>query len=233
MSFLNHIIEHIKAKSIKFISNLPIETFNNSIKIIKNNTENKPIEIPEKKNCINYFKCLINKRKKINKDNDKKKEIKLNFQLNDFVNNLTKNYTNFHKVKLSELRFENNYNIININYLENKLQDICFEKYLYICQLIDLEKTIKEEVDKFSNFFNIQKLIEDQNLLIKKFKKKQEKQEDNITSIECIICMENDRNVVFFPCMHLIACKKCGIDLIKNDCPKCHAIIEKREIIEI
>jgi hypothetical protein len=38
---------------------------------------------------------------------------------------------------------------------------------------------------------------------------------------------------VFFPCMHLIACKKCGIDLIKNDCPKCHANIEKKEVVEI
>lgn len=162
-----------------------------------------------------------------------KKQKTIDLQLREFLKNLSKNYTNFQKTKLNKLAVEENQNIISLNDLENKIQDICFEKYTYINKLINLDKKVKEEVEKYSNFFNIEKYVNKQNLQIKKLNKKIITQEDNVISTECIICMENERNVVFLPCMHLITCKKCGFDLIKKDCPKCSSIIEKREVIEM
>ena len=41
---------------------------------------------------------------------------------------------------------------------------------------------------------------------------------------QCIVCMEEAREVVFLPCRHLIACAKCGQAC--DHCPKCRASID-------
>lgn len=43
---------------------------------------------------------------------------------------------------------------------------------------------------------------------------------------ECVVCMENDVNVIFLPCGHLCCCNNCQISLI--DCPMCRCNIERR-----
>lgn len=43
---------------------------------------------------------------------------------------------------------------------------------------------------------------------------------------ECVVCMENDVNVIFLPCGHLCCCNVCQTSL--NDCPMCRCNIERR-----
>lgn len=40
---------------------------------------------------------------------------------------------------------------------------------------------------------------------------------------ECVICMENDNEVVMYPCGHFCMCKSCSDQIIKttNKCPLC------------
>ena len=49
--------------------------------------------------------------------------------------------------------------------------------------------------------------------------------------IQCIICMEQDRAVMFLPCAHLTCCQGCSEQL--SECPICRANIEKRHIVRI
>lgn len=43
---------------------------------------------------------------------------------------------------------------------------------------------------------------------------------------ECVVCMENDVNVIFLPCGHLCCCNNCQTSL--NECPMCRSNIERR-----
>ena len=39
---------------------------------------------------------------------------------------------------------------------------------------------------------------------------------------ECIVCKENEKNVVFVGCGHCVLCKKCADALPNKVCPQCH-----------
>lgn len=41
----------------------------------------------------------------------------------------------------------------------------------------------------------------------------------------CIICLENERNIVFMPCKHLMCCYECSVNFTK--CPTCREKIKK------
>uniref|UniRef100_A0A182NTU8 RING-type domain-containing protein n=1 Tax=Anopheles dirus TaxID=7168 RepID=A0A182NTU8_9DIPT len=49
------------------------------------------------------------------------------------------------------------------------------------------------------------------------------------TNTSCIICLENARNVVFFPCKHMCVCRGCAkiTRRYNHACPVCRAHIEK------
>lgn len=53
---------------------------------------------------------------------------------------------------------------------------------------------------------------------------------NRITNITCIICMENNRNILFEPCHHLSCCSTC-INQMRNrpnfNCPICRTSIEQ------
>lgn len=40
----------------------------------------------------------------------------------------------------------------------------------------------------------------------------------------CKICMDQDLNIVFLPCGHLISCSKCAANL--KECPLCRQMIK-------
>ena len=58
--------------------------------------------------------------------------------------------------------------------------------------------------------------------------------DDNIEQFknqnDCIICMDNARSVIFFPCLHLICCEQCGIVKQIKNCPGCNKLIETKKI---
>jgi len=101
-------------------------------------------------------------------------------------------------------------------------------------ELTDRSKTIiklKDEVDTYAGYFNIKKIIEKQENKLKSQRKKLEEIEDFKVQNECIICMENERKVIFFPCLHLISCETCAFSRLHNECPTCNTKIEKREYV--
>lgn len=51
--------------------------------------------------------------------------------------------------------------------------------------------------------------------------------EKNKPLLLCIICMVNERNVLFVPCRHFGTCKPCSEKLIQ--CPTCRTFIESRQ----
>jgi hypothetical protein len=46
------------------------------------------------------------------------------------------------------------------------------------------------------------------------------------TEVECLICMTEPKNTVFYPCGHYHACAKCAC--MVNNCPMCMKKIENR-----
>jgi len=46
-------------------------------------------------------------------------------------------------------------------------------------------------------------------------------QKEKKEETECVICFENERNMVFVPCGHLCACETCVPTLRDNLCPIC------------
>ena len=54
--------------------------------------------------------------------------------------------------------------------------------------------------------------------------------ENRTTTLTCVICMENDRNILFEPCHHLCCCSSCigqMIDRSNFNCPICRVSIEQ------
>ena len=54
------------------------------------------------------------------------------------------------------------------------------------------------------------------------------KKQKNDTGMECIICMEENKSVVFFPCGHIVYCQKCNKKTKEKICPICRAIIKSK-----
>jgi hypothetical protein len=198
-----------------------IDSFSNSIKYIKDS--NVPI-ITKDKGCKAYLKCF-----------GKKKAPPIDFNLNIDISNiildLRKLLKEFFKKNYSKMLNEKPEDILDLEKIDNIIQETCFNKYQYLAEANNLDEKLKDEVDKYSNFFNLEKILKKQNSKIKTQNKKIDQLDDAKTAIECIICMENVRNTVFYPCMHLITCEECGFEKIKIDCPQCHQKIDKKLVV--
>jgi Zinc finger, C3HC4 type (RING finger) len=57
--------------------------------------------------------------------------------------------------------------------------------------------------------------------------------EDESTT-DCIICMSNEKSVVFAPCGHYICCEECSNSLATKKCPICrnkiHSVVKRESI---
>ena len=213
----------IKDLSINAYEKITYENFSNSIKLIKDFYNITP---PKENGCVLYFKNFMCKKKPLI-------EVKFELDIKRYVLNLRRLLNEFFKNNLKIMETESFESILNLEKLENKIQEVCFNKYQYLSEIYCLEEKLKDEVDKYSNYFNLDKIILKQNTKIKNQKKKIEKQEECKTAIDCIICMENERNLVFYPCMHFIVCEDCGNNKIKADCPQCHKIIDRKDVVLI
>ena len=61
----------------------------------------------------------------------------------------------------------------------------------------------------------------------KKIEKLNETKELNV----CIICMEHQRNIMFYPCFHVIVCEDCSKNKVKDICPECKKKIQSKTVI--
>jgi len=223
MSLLKYFIIEIRNISIKTFESINLDSFSNSIKYISDSNtsfKNKP------KNCFSFFKCHLKKKSPL-------KDEKFNIEIFQIVLNLRKTLKELINNKLKIMINESCDSIFDIDKIDNIIQEICFNKYQYLLEVNNLDEKLKDEVDKYSEYFNIDKILKKQNVKFKSQNKKIEQQENCKTAIECIICIENIRNTIFFPCMHLITCESCGFNKIKLDCPQCHKKIEKKQIISL
>lgn len=218
ISLLKHIVTEIKHISIKSFESINVDSFSNSIKYIKDS--NVPINTAQK-GCVAYLKCFTKKKAPPIKVN-------LNIDISNIILNLRKLLREFLKNNYAIMLNEKPDDILDIEKIDNIVQETCFNKYQYLAEANNLDEKLKDEVDKYSNYFNIEKILKKQNSKIKTQDKKIEQQEDARTAMECIICIENIRNTVFYPCMHLITCEECGFEKIKFDCPQCHQKIDKK-----
>jgi hypothetical protein len=49
----------------------------------------------------------------------------------------------------------------------------------------------------------------------------------------CVICLTQERNMVFGPCHHLCACSTCGANPSLTACPLCRTAIYNRQVIYV
>ncbi|WP_157237059.1 RING-HC finger protein [Endozoicomonas elysicola] len=54
------------------------------------------------------------------------------------------------------------------------------------------------------------------------------KLEEKSSQLECTVCMENDRNVVFAKCHHLVVCGGCAEEL--KECPVCRGEVKEKSM---
>ena len=48
--------------------------------------------------------------------------------------------------------------------------------------------------------------------------------DDAVTRVECVVCMDRPRAVLFLPCNHLVVCASCATD----ECPYCSGAVESQ-----
>jgi hypothetical protein len=101
---------------------------------------------------------------------------------------------------------------------------LVYETFMHKLQLYyksSNEKRLKLKVDSYHSFFNMDIVIEKQKSEIKQQDHQIRLIEEYKDTILCIICVERQRNIVFFPCKHLIYCEQCFANSNKDKCPTC------------
>jgi hypothetical protein len=93
-----------------------------------------------------------------------------------------------------------------------------------------MKERLRLEVERYSKYFNIERIIEKQENTLQSQTKKMNKLNDIKELNECIICMDKQRNIIFFPCNHLICCEECGYSKVLGECPECKMTIESKTI---
>jgi hypothetical protein len=83
------------------------------------------------------------------------------------------------------------------------------------------ESKLKVNVDKYFSYFNLDMIVERQVNELKVQNEKMRQMEDDKDLILCIICLERIRNIIFYPCKHLIYCDTCYLNVDKSKCPTC------------
>lgn len=49
----------------------------------------------------------------------------------------------------------------------------------------------------------------------------------------CVICLNQERNLLFMPCNHLCACAECGLNPTIRTCPVCRATFNNRTVVYV
>lgn len=103
----------------------------------------------------------------------------------------------------------------NVEYMSIVLSTVFL--ILVIRRVIRIMKMIKRKIIDLKTKMKMDKLRGISDLLTDDFK--------------CIICIENLRNVIFKPCLHLAVCKICFEAMPKKECPACRCAITDKVCI--
>ena len=100
-------------------------------------------------------------------------------------------------------------------------------------KLMLLERTLIEERKQREQFdlilaSKIANLTNERNILMS-YTKEIKKQYPHSVLYTCIICSEESRNTKVLPCNHVVTCKRCTADIMREDgkCPVCRMEIRK------
>ena len=104
----------------------------------------------------------------------------------------------------------------------------CDEKAKKFLDKPAIEERLREEVEYYSKYFKIENIIEKQKNTLKTQEEKKKKINEIRELNVCIICMEFQRNIMFYPCNHLICCEKCSNEKVRDECPECKKKIEDK-----
>lgn len=101
-----------------------------------------------------------------------------------------------------------------------------YNQLQYDCKPEFLQKIVPTP----SSFVTTESELESSPPPTKKQRCRQNKKND---SLECIVCRDNPRNVLFTPCRHFAICSKCNDLLEKDQCPVCQKTTPKhlRQIV--
>lgn len=113
------------------------------------------------------------------------------------------------------------------------LNDIVEERVYNLIKETNYANKLKDEVDKYAEYFNANKIVEKQKKKLESQKLKMNLCEDSKNLKDCIICMDQERSTLFYPCLHLIVCQGCAEINVKSECPECHKAIERKEELSL
>ena len=207
---------------VKSAISKPLEKFSvDSLSIIRHIIDEHS-EVPINKSVCCFKKKVV------------KNSLKINYDLSEEALEMKKTLTDFKRYMISSIKDEEKLrNLLEWDTVRLKIEEGLSNRINKLLEDKLVKIILNNEVDKYSKLFNLEKMISRQESKIKKLNKILFSIDDNKTLNECIICMENERNVIFHPCLHLVCCKSCGFTKITNECPSCISIIDKRQIINI
>ena len=194
-----------------------IHSYHDTISKVINKHCNKKIK---EKSCFESFCSCCKKPKKKNKlmgsYNMQSNAIKITNDISD----ITQNIKNSYDEKAIEKIFPTP---------TDDTKNFCDEKAKKYLDKKNIDERLREEVESYSKYFKIESIIEKQQNTIKTQEENKKQIKDTRDLNVCILCMENQRNIMFKPCHHLICCQKCAND--KDICPLCRKeIIDKIDI---
>lgn len=222
----NHILDSFIDIIAYRIEELPHDYYSIMKRIVESSENRKKKQNNTK---CSFFACnKVNKKIKRNEsikitDNYRIKEttIELRSILIDVVKHIG------YIISTSEV-FSNEF---HLNKFFEILKNLDFEKLIKLYEKQNINKKLKNEVDKYASYFNISLIIEKQESKIKIYKSKIVNLEEARTANDCIICMENRRNLLFYPCLHFTCCNICGNSVTISNCPECQSKIESKNLI--
>jgi ribosomal protein L14E/L6E/L27E len=111
------------------------------------------------------------------------------------------------------------------------VRNLLSEKLTYLEENKKIEDLLKLTSDKFSEYFNIERILQNQ----------EEKLKNDLAALEnlkskkylnlCKLCFSRDRNTIFYPCLHFVCCDKCSFNC-NDTCLECNInIIERKAVI--
>lgn len=220
LSLLSYLQKEIVKIVVKSLDDLKSDIFYKMKQLVETNESKVSI----KKKPQGILCCLRQKPLKIQEINNygmKEKYLEMHKLFKTFKKNL---HTILNDERLTK-------NFFNFDLIKKSMEEYFNNKVESIFQNSKLNDKLKNEVDNYWEYFNVRRVIEKQEKILKSQNRKLSKLEDAQTSKDCIICMESNRSVVFHPCLHLICCESCGFSKVSSDCPQCHGEIEKKQIV--
>lgn len=201
-----------------------IRSYSDTIEKITNQHCNKKAE---NKSC---FESLCSCCCKSCKKKKKKNKLISYYDLKTHAYRLTNSFSDLAQ-EIKESFNEKSLEEISPNPTE-EMKSFCDEKAEKYLEKPAIDERLREEVEYYSKYFKIENIIEKQKNTLQQQEDKKLKIKGIRELNNCIVCMENQRSVMFSPCRHLICCEKCANNAVKEDkCLICNKpIIEKIDI---